>query len=280
MLNNAMPDGVGIGLRQPLIEPLQTDVGLDFLEFAPENWIGAGGLRAEQLRWFAEHYPLVCHGLSLSLGGLAPLDLHFIAQLKDFLDTHKVGFFSEHLSYCSDEQGHLHSLLPIPFTDDAVKHVVERIRQVQDVLGRQIAVENGSYYCAPGQAMAEIDFTCQVLEQADCLLLFDVNNLYVNSRNHQFDPLPWLRTLPSERIVYLHVAGHDDSDKACIVDTHGEGVCASVWDLLADTYRTHGLKPTLLERDANIPPLAELMDEVAQIRRIRAAIVEEEALCV
>ncbi|RPE77029.1 HvfB family MNIO-type RiPP peptide maturase [Vulcaniibacterium tengchongense] len=261
----------GLGLRRALLGPLRAAApgDYDFLECAPENWIGVGGPLGEALAELAARVPLVCHGLSLSLGGFAPLDEAFLAQVRRFLDRHRVALYSEHLSYCADD-GQLYDLLPIPFTEEAVRHVAARIRRTQDLLGRRIAVENVSYYAAPHQAMAEIDFLNAVLAEADCDLLLDVNNVYVNAVNHRYDPRDYLAALPGERIAYLHVAGHYDEAEDLKVDTHGAPVKDAVWGLLAETYRRFGPRPTLLERDFNFPPYAELLDELAVVRRLLA----------
>jgi hypothetical protein len=264
--------GAGLGLRRSLLEPLMAagPGQADFLEVAPENWIGVGGRLGRRLRWFTERYPFVCHGLSLSLGGPSPLDEHFLARLKRFLDEHGVRFYTEHLSYCGDD-GHLYDLMPIPFTEEAVRHTAARIRRTQEILERRIAVENVSYYAAPGQEMAEIDFVRAVLEEADCDLLLDVNNIYVNSINHGYDAQTFLRALPGERVVYFHVAGHYVESEDLRVDTHGADVCDPVWTLLRTAYDHFGVVPTLLERDFNIPPLPELLGEVNYIRELQAA---------
>jgi hypothetical protein len=259
--------GAGLGLRRSLVdEVIALPQGeLDFLEVSPENWMTTGGRYGRQLTQIAELYPLACHGLSLSLGGPAPLDLNFLNDLKSFLDKQQVVCFSEHLSYCSDH-GQLYDLMPIPFTEEAVNYVAQRIRQAQDILERRIAIENVSYYAAPFQALSEIDFINAVLEQADCDLLLDVNNVYVNSVNHQYDPYAFIASLPAGRIAYMHIAGHYQESESLIVDTHGADVIDRVWDLLDFTYQTHGRQPTLLERDFNLPPLAELLNEVRMIR--------------
>ena len=265
--------GAGLGLRRELIPALKAQVpsAIDFFEIAPENWIDLGGALGRDLRHFTERYPMVCHGLSLSLGGIAPLDELFLKRVKHFLDQHHIQLYTEHLSYCSDD-GHLYDLLPIPFTAEAVSYVAARIRRTQDILERKIAVENASYYVAsPIAEMSEIEFLKAVLEEADCLLHLDVNNLYVNSVNHCFDPLAFLHALPGERITYIHTAGHYMEAKDLIVDTHGADVIEPVWDLLEQTYHTFGVFPTLLERDFNIPPLAELLPEVEHITRLQQA---------
>lgn len=269
----AQPDlmhGAGLGLRRSMLNDLAqlTSDHIDFIEVAPENWIGVGGRFARRLREYTERFPLVCHGLSLSIGSPAPLDFDLLKQIKLFLDAHQVRCYSEHLSYCSDD-GHLYDLLPIPFTEEAVHYVAGRIRQVQDFLGRRIAMENVSYYCAPQQEMREIDFINAVIAEADCDLLLDVNNIYVNSINHGYDPLDFLHRLPGDRAVYLHIAGHYQEAEDLRVDTHGSDVIAPVWRLLEEAYRRFGALPTLLERDFNIPPVADLLAEVDQIKSIQ-----------
>ena len=270
-MTTARLQGAGLGLRRDMLQDIQSrqPQTLDFLEVTPENWMHIGGSFARQLRTIAEHYPLVAHGLSLSLGGPAPLDLNFLKDLKHFLQDYQVQCFSEHLSYCSD-QGHLYDLLPIPFTEQAVDYVAERIRHSQDILERRIAIENVSYYAAPGQQLSEIDFINAVLEQADCDLLLDVNNVYVNSVNHGYDARDFIARLPAERIAYMHIAGHYQENENLIVDTHGADVIDPVWQLLDFSYRTLGQHPTLLERDFNLPPLDQLLEEVATIRHYQS----------
>jgi len=243
---------------------------VDFMEVAPENWMSVGGALGRKFRWFTERYPFVCHGLSLSLGGPAPLDEHFLRQLKRFIEANDVRCYTEHLSYCGDD-GHLYDLMPIPFTAEAVSYTADRIRRTQEILEQRIAVENVSYYAAPGKEMDEIDFVRGVLEEADCDLLLDVNNIYVNSINHGYDPKAFLEALPAERVVYFHVAGHYVEAEDLRVDTHGSDICDPVWGLLEDAYTHCGVVPTLLERDFNIPPLDGLMAEIGQIRNLQAA---------
>ncbi|HEY6942988.1 DUF692 domain-containing protein [Dokdonella sp.] len=270
-------NGAGLGLRRALLGPLQEHIAdasqepraIDFFEIAPENWIGVGGKLGRQLRALTERHPFVCHGLSLSLGGPEPLDETLLARIRRLLDAHGIAVYSEHLSYCSDD-GHLYDLMPIPFTDEAVRHVSARIRQAQDVLGQRIAVENVSYYAAPSQAMTEIDFVNAVLREADCDLLLDVNNIHVNSVNHGYDAGAFLDALPGERIAYVHVAGHYVEAPDLLVDTHGAAIIDPVWRLLARAYRNFGVRPTLVERDFNFPPLADLLGEVRTIHSIQA----------
>ncbi|MEO6365980.1 MAG: DUF692 domain-containing protein [Luteimonas sp.] len=266
----------GLGLRRALLQELQTcaDEAIDFIECAPENWVGVGGRLGNAFAALAARYPLTCHGLSLSLGGVEPLDQKFLQQLRRFLDDHEVRLYSEHLSYSADD-GHLYDLMPIPFTEEAVAHVASRIRDVQHLLGRRIAVENVSYYAAPHQAMAEAEFVTAVLQEADCDLLLDVNNIHVNAINHGYDAGEFLSQMPAARIVSYHIAGHYDDADDLKVDTHGANVKPEVWTLLSDAYRLHGVRPTLLERDFNFPPFADLLAEVQQIRKLQQAAPDE-----
>ncbi|MGE0031885.1 MAG: DUF692 domain-containing protein [Steroidobacteraceae bacterium] len=259
--------GAGLGFRRALLPELRASqaAGIDFFELAPENWIHAGGKLARDLRHFSERFPFVAHGLSLSLGGPAPLDEDLLRDIRGFLDEHGIRAYTEHLSYCSDE-GHLYDLMPIPFTDEAVRWVAGRIRRAQEILERPIAVENVSYYAAPGARMSEIEFLRAVLDEADCGLLLDVNNIYVNAINHRYDARGFLRALPAQRVCYFHVAGHYVEAPDLRVDTHGADVCGDVWTLLDEAYALFGPVPTLLERDFNFPPLATLVGEVAAIR--------------
>lgn len=269
--------GAGLGLRRTLMDPLSSWTGAqpDFLEVAPENWLRVGGRLGRNFRQFTERHAFVCHGLSLSLGATDPLDFELLRDIKAFLRQHQVGCYSEHLSYCSD-QGHLYDLLPMAFTGDAVRHVADRIRQVQDFLERRIAIENVSYYATLPGELSELDFLNAVLVEADCKLLLDVNNVYVNSINHGYDPEAFLAGLPGARVAYGHVAGHFVEADDLLVDTHGAAVVDPVWRLLTQAYRHFGVFPTLLERDFNIPPLAELLAEVGRIERAQATVANAE----
>ncbi len=273
--------GAGLGLKHELIPQIQNLYqtsaisNIHFVEIAPENWIGAGGRSAADLAWFVERFPIVCHGLCLSLGGPDPLNIDFLKQVKQFLAQNKIPLYTEHLSFCSDIQqdkpGYMYDLLPIPFTEEAVKYVAQRIRQTQDLLGQRIAIENTSYYVsAPISTMDEITFLSAVLSEADCDLHLDINNIYVNSINFNFDAENFLKQLPSERIVYSHVAGHLQLESNLLVDTHGENIIDPVWVLLNQAYARFGTFPTLLERDINIPPLPELIFEIDKIAKLQA----------
>ena len=262
----------GLGFRRELIPALQQGVPSDvrFFEIAPENWAGMGGRSAHTLRSFTERVPFVCHGLSLSLGGPGALDEALLRRTRDFMRMHGITLFTEHLSWCADDS-HLYDLLPIPMTEDAVRYTAERIARTQDILGMRIGVENASTYIAPpGSDMNEPEFIRAVVERADCWLHLDVNNIYVNSCNFGFDPHEYLQQLPLERTCYVHVAGHCVEDDGLVVDTHGNDVIDPVWQLLREAYaQMDHVVPTCLERDFNIPDLAILTQEVAQIVRLQ-----------
>ena len=264
--------GAGLGLRRELIPALKAEVPavIDFFELAPENWIDLGGASGKILRLFTERYPVVCHGLSLSLGGPAPLDEMFLLRVRKFMRQHGIKLYTEHLSYTTDD-GQLYDLMPVPFTADAVTYVAERIRRTQEMLESRIAIENASFYvAAPIAEMSEEAFINAVLQEADCWLHLDVNNVYVNSVNFGYDPVAFLGNLPAERIVYMHMAGHYREADDLIIDTHGADVIDPVWQLLDAAYDLYGAQPTLLERDFNIPPLPMLVQEVERIARLQA----------
>jgi len=271
-LNSRYPQHAGLGFRRELIPALDAGVpdAIRFFELAPENWMGAGGRSAKQLRRFTERYPFVCHGLSLSLGGPRPLDESLLRSIKAFMSEHGMSFYTEHLAWCSDA-GHLYDLLPIPFTEEAVHWTAERIRRTQDILGLRIGLENASYYVVPPCAeMGETEFINAVIAESDCLLHLDVNNIYVNSRNFGFDAAAFMAALPLERTCYIHVAGHYAEPDGFLIDTHGAEVIDPVWALLETAYPRTGPVPTCLERDFNIPDLGALSREVGMIERIQA----------
>lgn len=264
--------GAGLGLRRSFIDQaLTTPIkNVSFYEIAPENWMLLGGKLGKQFSAMTERYAFVCHGLSLSIGSTDPLDEDFVKNLKSFMQQHKIKLYSEHLSYCS-HAGHLYDLLPIPFTEEAVHHVAKRIQRVQNILQQKIAIENASYYAAPGQEMTEIDFFNAVVAEADCDVLLDVNNIYVNSINQHYNAEKFLQSIPAQRISYAHIAGHYVEAEDFLVDTHGAEVIDPVWQLLAKAYELYGVFPTLLERDFNIPSVSELEREVGMIQSIQNA---------
>ncbi len=271
-MSQSRVQGAGLGFRRELIPALKSGVpaSIGFFELAPENWIGMGGASARSLREFTERHPFVCHGLSLSLGGPGPLDERLLLRIRQFMTEHRISLYTEHLSWCSDD-GHLYDLLPIPFTGDAVRWVAGRVRRAQEILGCRIGIENASYYVEPpGSEMSEAQFISEVVREADCLLHLDVNNLYVNSRNHGYDPMDMLAGLPLDSVCYLHVAGHYVEPDGLLIDTHGAAVIDPVWILLDEVFRRCGALPTCVERDFNFPPLSELSAEVERVSVLMA----------
>ena len=239
---------------------------LAFLEVHSENYFGAGGPPHFYLEQLRQDYPLSLHGVGLSLGSGDPLHPVHLAKLKHLIDRYQPDLVSDHLCWTSAGGTHAHDLLPLPFTRAMVHHVAARIRQVQDALGRRILVENASSYVAFAESeMTEWAFVNEVVAEADCLLLLDVNNVYVNAVNHGFDAREYLDAMPSARVAEIHLAGFDTDERAqCLVDTHGKPVHAPVWDLYRDTVRRIGPRPTLIEWDADLPPLDELLAEAAR----------------
>jgi len=262
--------GAGLGLRRPIADKLKGLPGgeIDFMEIAPENWIHVGGALGKKLRYFTERYPFLIHGLSLSIGSPAPLDEQLVRDIKNFMADHNILMYSEHLSYCGDD-GQLYDLMPIPFTEDAVNYVAGRVRRVQEILEQRIALENVSYYAPADTSMSEADFLLAVLEEADCDLMLDINNIVVNSINHRYDPHEFLHKMPAKRIRYFHQAGHLVEAEDLRIDTHGAAVDEQAWKLLADAYEHFGPVPTLLERDFNFPPITELLLELNHIRELQ-----------
>jgi uncharacterized protein (UPF0276 family) len=262
--------GAGLGLRRGLIDKLMSNPPdeVDFMEVAPENWINIGGKLGEKFRFFTERYPFLIHGLSLSIGSPAPLNESLLRDIKAFMDEHGIRFYSEHLSYCGDD-GQLYDLMPIPFTDDAVYYVADRIKRAQDILERRMAIENVSYYTPSDTSLNEFDFVNAVLQEADCDLLLDINNIVVNSINHKYDAKDFMLAMPKDRISYFHLAGHYVEAEDLRVDTHGQAVSEAAWNLLADAYEHFGPVPTLLERDFNFPPIEELLAEVRKIKAMQ-----------
>lgn len=267
--------GAGLGLRRGLMNKLMANppTEIDFMEVAPENWIRVGGKLGHKFRFFTERYPFLLHGLSLSIGAPSPLNETLLRDIRAFMEEHGIEFYSEHLSYCGDN-GQLYDLMPIPFTEDAVKYVAERIRRAQDILGRRMAVENVSYYTPTDTSLSEVEFTLAVLEEADCDLLLDINNIVVNSINHRYDAREFMLSMPRERIKYFHLAGHYVEAPDLRIDTHGAAVDEQSWQLLAEAYAHFGSVPTLLERDFNFPPVEDLLDEVRQIKSMQQAAEE------
>ena len=260
----------GIGLRSEHIEllarsPKHPDI--DFLELAPENWMSLGGLKREQLQDIAKQYPLIAHGLSLSIGDCQPLNTKFVRQVGQFLDELNIQVYSEHLSFSRDSQGYLYELLPVPRRAENIGYLADRIKQVQDIIQRPLVMENISYYHNYGDEMPEGEFIAEIAKRSGCELLVDINNLYVNSQNHHFDATEMLKALPSDAIRYYHIAGHLVEGDRSLLDTHGMEVQQEVIDLARYVFDLHGSKPLLLERDNNVPPLVVLSEELRTVHR-------------
>lgn len=270
---------IGIGFRKDFAEELLQSSVLTpaFIEVAPENWIGIGGYWKKQLKKALEKYPLYTHGLSLSIGSPDELDYDFLKEVKLFLEETNARIYSEHLSYAKCDNAHLYDLLPIPFTEDAAKHVAKRIKIIQDLLERKIAIEIVSYYSPIAPKMSEIDFINLVLKEADCDLLLDVNNVYVNSFNHQYDAVQFIKQLPLERVSYIHMAGHQQVSDTLIIDTHGEAIIDPVFNLFEYAIQRIGRDvPVLLERDFNIPEMEELQSEINRLHTIKQTALRKE----
>ena len=259
-----------MGLRRDIAEDILANKTLtpDFLEFAPENWMGMGGAWKRIMDQTVERFPITCHGLSLSLGSPEELDWTFIGELKEFLDGNQVRIYSEHLSYTKSHNAHLYDLLPIPFRDDAIDHVVDRIRKVQDALERPLAIENVSYYTPVAAEMSEIEFINRIVEGAACQLLLDVNNVYVNAFNHQYDAREYIAQLPLERVAYIHMAGHEQVEDDLIIDTHGRPIIDPVYELFEWTIARMDPVPVLLERDYHFEDLEQIQSELVHIKSL------------
>lgn len=267
---NDISGNVGLGFRKDFAEDfLSSDVlKPSFVEFAPENWLHMGGYWKKVLKQVSERYPVLCHGLSLSIGSPDELDWDFLKHLKVFLKEHNVLLYSEHLSYAKCDNAHLYDLLPIPFREDAVKHVVQRIKEVQDFLEMKISIENVSYYTPVAAQMTEQQFIKEIVKEADCNMLLDVNNIYVNSFNHKYDPIQFINDLPLDKVKYIHMAGHLQINDELIIDTHGEPIIDKVFQLFEYAVTKLQPVPILLERDFNIPELEELQAEMNTIQTI------------
>ncbi|HEX6957709.1 MAG TPA: DUF692 domain-containing protein [Ferrovibrio sp.] len=264
--------GFGLGLR-PEYYPdiLDGDPPVDWFEAISENYMVDGGPPLRKLDQVAERWPVVLHGVSLSIGGSDPLDFEYLARLKALARRAKPAWVSDHLCWSRHNGTHLHDLLPIPFNDETLRHVASRVRQVQDFLGRRILLENVSSYIEwRSSTMAEWKFLARLSEEADCLLLLDVNNVYVSARNHGFAAEDFLNGLPVGRVAQMHLAGHSDTG-AFIIDTHDAPITDPVFALYRKAVQRFGPVPSMIERDDNFPPFAELLDELARVRREAAA---------
>jgi uncharacterized protein (UPF0276 family) len=266
--------GFGVGLRKPHFnEILSNHDGVDFLEILSDNFMGLGGEERYVLEEVKKVFPIILHGVSLSIGGPDPLNEDYLKELMSLIDFVKPPFFSDHLSVSSAFGVEYHDLIPLPFTREAVKHIVPRIKQVQDLAGIPFLIENPSYYvCMPGAEMTESEFILKILEGADCGLLLDVNNVYVNAQNHGYDASAFIDAMPKDRIFQYHIAGHYRTDHV-IIDTHGEHVQKEVLELYQYTLEKIGHKPTLLEWDNDIPTLDVLLKENKKIRKAAKSIL-------
>jgi uncharacterized protein (UPF0276 family) len=271
-----VPSGVGLGLRWEFLEEVLEGPSLDvdFFEVSPENYMRRGGYFPAALERIRARYPLVTHGLTLSLGGVSALDTDFVAALRTELERLETPWHSDHLAFTNAGPLAMHELMPIRFSHDAVARTADRLEMLREMLGRPVAIENATYYAPLGRPeLSEVDFLNALFERTQAPLLLDVNNVYVNAQNHGFDPWEMLAALPLERVIEIHVAGHSKKGDL-VLDTHGAPVKGIVLELLERTLERTGPVPVLLERDKNVPPLAELLAEVASLRAIwdRAAL--------
>ncbi len=267
MWSNEVIKSTGLGLRTSFIEEVYDyDLKPNWFEVAPENWIKKGGYLKELFEKIRQDFPIVCHGLSLSIGSPDPLNFSFLKELKDFLDYYEIKTYSEHLSFSYFDGSNTYDLLPLPFTEEMANHIVEKVKTVQDFLGRQIALENASIYLILKKEIKEHQFLKYIVENSGCKLLLDINNVYVNSVNHGFNPYKFIDKINPKWVEYYHIAGHDRVEENLIIDTHGQNVIQEVYDLMEYTLQKVGNKPVLLERDNNIPPYNELLEEYKKIK--------------
>lgn len=263
-------DAFGIGLRREHVRALcvaPDNEKIDFLELTPDNWMGVGGREQQYLDEIAEKYPLVAHSLSLSIGDTLPLNREYLENIRRFLERYNITIYSDHLCYSRDEQGYLYDLLPVPRVEKAIDYLASRIDEVQDILQRPLVLENiSAYYAYPGD-LPELEFWQMLLDKSHCEMLLDINNVYVNSRNHGFNAEAYISALPSARIRYYHIAGHLE-DHDLLLDTHGRPVAQEVLALAKYTWLCHGSRPLLLERDHHLPPLDVLYQELDHIRQV------------
>ncbi|WP_045096768.1 MNIO family bufferin maturase [Legionella fallonii] len=269
--------GFGLGLRPDYYEEILTQKpDLDWFEILTENYLVPGGKPLYYLEKIREHYPIVMHGVSLSIGSTDPLDINYLKQLKELASQVEPSWISDHLCWTGVQGLNMHDLLPIPYTQQAIQHIVARIQQIQDYLGRPILIENVSSYLTFKQSeMTEWEFVLEIIKQAGCYVLLDVNNIYVSSVNHQFNPMDYINAMPADRVAQIHLAGHSNYGDY-IIDTHDAPVIQPVWDLYAATIKRLGNISTMVERDDNMPPLEELLGEVHRARQISQQLLNEE----
>lgn len=272
--------GFGLGLRTNYYqEILEQRPDVDWFEVISENYMVDGGKPLYYLDAIAEHYPLVMHGVSLSIGGPHDLDVDYLKRLQNLAERVKPQWISDHLCWSRGSAHHLHDLLPLPFTEESLSHIVSRVRQVQDVIERPLVLENASTYIRTGgDKFTEWEFLTALSAESGCELLLDVNNVYVSARNHGFDPWAFISALPRNKIRQLHLAGHTDYG-SYVIDTHDHPVCDPVWELYERTARYLGPVATMIERDDHFPPFSELMAELNKARRIAARAYAVEPSC-
>jgi uncharacterized protein (UPF0276 family) len=270
--------GFGLGLRPDHYESILSDrPAVDWFEALTENYLVAGGKPLHYLARIRERYPVVLHGVSMSIGGTDPIDVGYVAAVRALAGRIESAWISDHLCWTGTDGLNLHDLLPLPYTDETLRHLASRVQQVQDALGCRILLENVSTYVSfQASRIPEWEFLSELAVRADCLLLLDINNVYVNSVNHAFDPLVFLDALPIDRVRQIHLAGHEDHGTH-IVDTHDAPIVEAVWKLYTHAARRFGQVATMIERDAHIPPLADLISELDHARRIADAALAEAA---
>jgi len=261
--------GFGLGLRKEHYETVLAErPQVDWFEIISENYMVDGGKPLDYLTRIREHYPMVMHGVSMSIGSTEPLNFTYLKQLKALIKRVEPAWFSDHLCWTGVNGLNLHDLMPLPYTEEAIQHVADRVSQVQDYLGRQMLLENVSSYVSYSDSqMSEWEFLSAVAERADCLILLDINNIYVSAFNHNFDPYTYLHAMPTERVYQFHLAGHTHENNL-IIDTHDHPISDPVFELYAAAVQHFGRVSTMIERDDHIPPLSELLDELEQVRRI------------
>ncbi len=261
--------GYGLGLRKEHYDAVLADrPNVDWFEIISENYMVEGGKALDYLTRIREHYPMVMHGVSMSIGSTEPLNFDYLKKLKTLIKRVEPEWFSDHLCWTGVDGVNLHDLMPLPYTEEAVQHVSDRVSQVQEYLGRQMLLENVSSYVSYSDShMSEWDFLRAVAERADCLILLDINNIYVSAYNHNFDPYTYLHAMPAERVYQFHLAGHTHENNL-IIDTHDHPIADPVFELYAAAVRHFGRVSTMIERDDHIPPLSELLDELDQVRHI------------
>ena len=268
--------GFGLGLRKQHYETVLAErPGIDWFEIISENYMVEGGKPLHYLSRIREHYPMVMHGVSLSIGSTTALNPDYLKQLKTLIDRVQPAWFSDHLCWTGVDKVNLHDLMPLPYTEEALQHVADRVSQVQDYMGRRMLLENVSSYISYSDSqMSEWEFLREVAERADCLILLDINNIYVSAFNHNFDPLTYLQAIPGERVYQFHLAGHTHEGNL-IIDTHDHPVADPVFELYTAALQRFGQVSTMIERDDNIPPLPVLLDELEQVRGIAATVLED-----